>query len=389
MILRASFVATMDGPPIENGAVVVDGESIVDVGPLPDIRRTYQGEIVDLGERVILPGLINAHCHLDYTCLRGRMTPQKSFPDWIRAINAAKAELTREDYIKSINEGFAEARRFGTTCMINLTAFPELIQFVSPTLRTYWMAELIDVRTPEKAQEAVNAAMKSLENLPLRGLAPHAPYTASTALYRACQEKGGMLTTHLAESHEEMLMFRDQTGDLYDFIYSINPSFDSRGQTPLAYFLERLDRGEPWLIAHLNELGDEDFALLSERHPKFGIVHCPRSHEFFGHSPFQLDRLKGEFPISLGTDSLASNRDLRLFAEMRRFQAAFPDTDPETVLGMGTRSPALARLGQLRPRWYADLIAVPVTGPERDLFEQIIAFQGEPWVMIGGEAGTI
>jgi aminodeoxyfutalosine deaminase len=389
MILRASFVATMDGSPVENGAVVVDGESIVDVGPLHHIKRTYQGEIVDLGERVILPGLINAHCHLDYTCLRGRIPPQNSFTDWIRAINAAKTELTREAYISSINEGFAEARRFGTTCMINLTAFPELIQFVSPTLRTYWMAELIDVRTPGKAAETANSAMELLKDLPHRGLAPHAPYTASRELYQASQETSSIVTTHLAESHEEMLMFRDQTGDLYDFIHSINPSFDSRGQTPLAYFLERLDRGEPWLIAHLNELADEDFALLRDRHPKFGIVHCPRSHEFFGHSLFQFDRLKGEFPISLGTDSLASNRDLSMFAEMRRFQAAFPGTDPEMVLGMVTRSPALARLGQLRPRWYADMIAVPVSRPGRELFEQIIAFEGEPWVMIGGETGTI
>src|SRR5450432_359035 len=98
MILRARFVATMDGPPIENGAVVVEGESISAVGAIPDVRRVHHGEINDLGERIILPGLINAHCHLDYTCLRGRIPPQKSFTDWVRAINAAKAELPREDY---------------------------------------------------------------------------------------------------------------------------------------------------------------------------------------------------------------------------------------------------------------------------------------------------
>ena len=340
----------MDGPPIENGAVVVQGESIAAVGTLTDIRRVHQGEIFDLGERVILPGLINAHCHLDYTCLRGRIPPQKSFPGWVRAINAAKAQLTRDDYIKSINEGFAEARRFGTTSMVNLTAFPELIQFVRPTIQTHWVAEMIDVRMPGKAADIVNAAMKSLKNL------PHPGTRAACALHRLNRvvsgvpgaEKSVMLTTHLAESREEMLMFRDQTGELYDFILN-QPTFDSRGQTPVAYFLERLDRGKPWLIAHLNELADEDFALLSDRNPKLGIVHCPRSHGFFGHSPFQFDRLKQEFPVSLGTDSLASNQDLSLFAEMRRFQAAFPNTDPETVLGMVTRSPALARLGRLRP----------------------------------------
>src|ERR1700759_5452122 len=90
MILRARLVATMDGPPIENGAGVVDGETIADIGVFPEIRRTYQGGVVDLGERVLLPGLINAHCHLDYTCLRGKIARQKSFTAWIRAINTAK-----------------------------------------------------------------------------------------------------------------------------------------------------------------------------------------------------------------------------------------------------------------------------------------------------------
>lgn len=389
MILRARFVATMDGPPIENGAVVVEGESIAAVGAFSDVRGVHQGEIIDLGERVILPGLINAHCHLDYTCLRGRIPAQKSFTDWVRAINAARAQLTRDDYIDSINEGFAEARRFGTTSMVNLTAFPELIQFVRPTIRTHWMAELIDVRTPGKAQETVDGVMKSLEGSPRRGLAPHAPYTASTELYQVCQEKSVLLTTHLAESREEMFMFRDETGELYDFIRSINPAFDSGGLTPLAYFLKNLDCGEPWLIAHLNELTDEDLALLREKTSKFGIVHCPRSHEFFGHSPFQFDRLKQRFPISLGTDSLASNQDLNLFAEMRRFQTAFPNTTPEEILGMVTRTSCLAGVGRLHPKWHADLIAVPFNDSGETLFEQIIAFEGEPWVMIGGQTGTL
>jgi cytosine/adenosine deaminase-related metal-dependent hydrolase len=264
-----------------------------------------------------------------------------------------------------------------------------LANFVRPTIRTHWMAELIDVRMPGNAQETVDAAMESLEKLPLRGLAPHAPYTASTALYQACQEKSVMLTTHLAESREEMAMFRDQTGELYDFICSINPAFNSGGQTPVAYFLKNLDRGEPWLIAHLNELMEADFARFKERNSKFGIVHCPRSHEFFGHSPFQFDRLRQQFRVSLGTDSLASNRDLNLFAEMRRFQAAFPNTTSEEILGMVTRTPCLARVGRLRPEWYADFVAVPIHGSERSLFEQIIGFEGEPWVMIGGQTGTL
>src|SRR3954453_18549747 len=124
-ILRARMVVTMDGAPIEDGALVVDGDRVGMVGTFPEVRRFFSGEIMDLGESVLLPGLVNTHCHLDYTCLRGKISPQKSFTAWIQAINAAKAALTPEDYIESINDGFVEARRFGTTSIVNLTAFPE------------------------------------------------------------------------------------------------------------------------------------------------------------------------------------------------------------------------------------------------------------------------
>src|SRR5436305_5070599 len=128
MIVRARTVVTMDGPPIENGAVVISGDRVLDVGKFPEVSGRHAGEeIVDLGEQALLPGLINAHCHLDYTCLRGRIPPQESFTAWIRAINAAKRKLSPDDYVRSIDQGFAQAKEFGTTTIANLTAFPELV----------------------------------------------------------------------------------------------------------------------------------------------------------------------------------------------------------------------------------------------------------------------
>ena len=162
MIIRARIVVTMHGAPIENGAVAVSGNRIVDVGRFDDIKTRNAGNAVDLGEQALLPGLINAHCHLDYTCLRGKIPPQKSFTDWIRAINAEKSELSPKDYVASINDGFEEAKRFGTTAIANLTAFPELISQVQPPIRTWWFAELIDIRAPEHTNELVDAAIEAL-----------------------------------------------------------------------------------------------------------------------------------------------------------------------------------------------------------------------------------
>lgn len=422
MIIRARTVVTMDGAPIDNGAVAVSGSQIVEVGRFDDIKTRNAGNIVDLGEQALLPGLINAHCHLDYTCLRGKISRQKSFADWIRAINAEKSALSPEDFLASINDGFKEAKRFGTTTNANLTAFPELISQVQAPIRTCWFVELIDIRAPERANELVKSAIESLgrarsalvlseaEGGAPWGLAPHALFTASKDLFRRCEEIAQqehiLLTTHLAESREEMEMFRDGSGPLDEFMRSIERPMDDCGnETPLERFLDLIDssgslnrprtievnRPYPfWILAHLNELTEGDFDLLKQSNSKFHVVHCPRSHNYFGHSPFAFDRLRSlGFNICLGTDSLASNESLSLFDEMRAFQKKFPRISPEEIFQMVTVNPARAlrkenALGQMRPGFRADLIAIPCS-TSTDIFEQIIACDAPvSWSTING-----
>ena len=435
MIIRARTVVTMDRAPIENGAVAVSGNRIADVGRFDDIKTRNAGNAVDLGEQVLLPGLINAHCHLDYTCLRGKISPQKSFTDWIRAINTKKSELSPKDYVASIKDGFEEAKRFGTTAIANLTAFPELISQVQPPIRTWWFAELIDIRAPERANEFVDFAIDALRSsmecadtsalskrsrsrriaalqTPRWGLAPHAMLTASKDLFRRCEEIAQkndiLLTTHLAESREEMAMFRDASGPLYEFMKSIGrPMNDCGNETPLVLFLDLIGSGGSpnrqraievnrpylsWIVAHLNELTESDFDLLERSNSKFQIVHCPRSHNYFGHTPFAFERLRSlGFNVCLGTDSLASNQTLSLFDEMRAFQKNFPNISPNEILRLATVNPARAlrfenALGQIRPGFRADLIAVPSSG-STDVFEQIIACDAPvSWSMVNGRS---
>jgi cytosine/adenosine deaminase-related metal-dependent hydrolase len=422
MIIRARIVVTMDGAPIDNGAVAVSGNRIADVGRFDDIKTHNAGTTVDLGERVLLPGLINAHCHLDYACLRGKISPQKSFTNWIQAINAEKSELSPKDYVASINNGFTEAKRFGTTTITNLTAFPELISQVQPPIRTCWFAELIDIRAPERANELIDSAIESLGRLRPElvlgeadgsapsGLAPHALFTASKDLLRRCDEIAQrdhiLLTTHLAESREEMEMFRYRSGPLYEFMRSIGrPMNDCGSKTPLELFLDLIGSGGSpnrpraievkrpylsWIVAHLNELTESDFDLLERSNSKFHVAHCPRSHNYFGHSPFSFERLRSlGFNVCLGTDSLASNHTLSLFDEMRAFQKEFPSISAEEIFQMVTVNPARAlrqesALGQIRSGFGADLIAVPCS-TSTDIFEQILAFDGPvSWLMVNG-----
>jgi cytosine/adenosine deaminase-related metal-dependent hydrolase len=411
MIIRARRVVTMDGLPIEDGAVRVTGNRIGEVAKFSKFASD-DDEILDLGESILLPGLINAHCHLDYTCLRGKIPRQTSFTDWIRAINTEKAKLTADDYVASITAGFVEAQRFGTTTIANLTAFPELIGRIDEAVRTWWFAELIDVRVPKRANEIVDTVAESLKRVKNGGLAPHAPFTASTNVFRRCQEialrENTLLTTHLAESREEMEMFRDRSGPLFEFLRSLGRSMDDcGGTTPLERFFcglrlsgenspqgrsgVSLQKTARWIITHLNELTESDFDLLSKIRQKFSVAHCPRSHAYFRHSDFQFPRLQRlGFNICLGTDSLASNDDLSLFAEMREFHQKFAALKPEEVLETVTVNPARAlgrehELGKLSPNFLADMIAIPFRDSPT-VYQTILNFVGKvPWIMLHGK----
>jgi cytosine/adenosine deaminase-related metal-dependent hydrolase len=396
MIIRARTVVSMEGEPIDDGAVAVSGSTIADVGRFDEVRQRQSGEVLDLGEQVLMPGLINAHCHLDYTMLRGTIPPPRSFSDWIQAINAEKAKLTEQDYIDSIHAGFAEARSFGTTTILNLIALPKLVAAIKePPVKTWWFGELIDVRDPDGAERIADEAAEFLKPAGRWGLAPHAPFTASPRLYVRCEEiarrENILLTTHLAESREEMEMFRDARGAAFDFLKEIGRPMDDCGrETPLSLFLRTRTIDQRWIVAHLNELDAGDFDLLGAA-PKFHIAHCPRSHAFLGHAPFALERLRAlGFNICLGTDSLASNSSLSMFAEMRELLRKEPCLSPRETLEMATVNAAAAigqrnSLGCIRAGAQADLIALPLR-PATDVFESIVGYdEAVSWMMVDGK----
>jgi len=257
---------------------------------------------------------------------------------------------------------------------------------------------LIDVRAPEHENEIVDRALESLQPAHNSGLAPHALFTASADLYHRCQEiapqRNILLTTHLAESHEEMEMFHDASGPLYEFMKNIGrPMEDCGNETPLESFVGALgNRPNPqWIVAHLNELTERDFELLERSTRQFHIVNCPRSHDYFKHSHFPFERLRSlGFNICLGTDSLASNEDLSLFAEMRAFQRREPAISPEEIVKMVTINPAMAlhqekMIGRIRPGFCANLIAVQCSEGDKP-FEQIVGFDGSiDWIMVNGK----
>lgn len=397
MIVRARTVITMAAGVIENGAVVIDGNRIVAVGPYDEVRAAHGGEAEDIGERALLPGLINAHCHLDYTCLRNAIPRQPSFTDWIREINARKRALEPVDYLRSIEAGFAEAKRFGTTSIVNYESFPNLIGEIRDPLRTWWCAELIDVGTNTEPRKTICDAWDRLAEarspLASGALAPHALYTASPDLFRACAALSAdvLCTTHLAESGDETQMFRFGSGPLHDFLAGLGRDNSDCGRdTPFARAAKLCRPMARWLFAHANELSDDDVARI-EALDGFNVAHCPRSHAYFQHAPFAYERLRDAGAnICIATDSLASAPDLSLLGELRSFRSKRPHVSAIEALEMVTVNPARAlacdaKLGRIAPGYLADIIAVPFDGPRADAAEAVVGFEGEiDWFLLNG-----
>jgi cytosine/adenosine deaminase-related metal-dependent hydrolase len=163
-----------------------------------------------------------------------------------------------------------------------------------------------------------------------------------------------------------------------------------KGKTPLAVMLERGVINDQWIVVHLNELSEEDFVHL-EKGPRFHIAHCPRSSRYFQHRPFAMQELRDlRFNICLGTDSLASNSSLSLFAEMQSVRDAYRWLHPERILELATTNGALAlhkenALGKIRTGFQADLVALPIEHGRGDIFEKIIAWsETVPWMLVAG-----
>jgi cytosine/adenosine deaminase-related metal-dependent hydrolase len=407
MIYRSRILVTMDGPPIEDGAVVVRAEFIVAAGPWPDLRLAFpREEVFDLGEITLLPGLINAHCHLDYSNLRHAILPPHSFTEWIGRINAIKRSLHPDDYLAAIEHGFAEIKRWGTTTVLNIESFPELMwKMPAPPLRTWWFYEMIDVRQPIPTEELVAGVLLFFQErragwLGGMGLSPHAPFTASPELYRLCHDyalRTGMpWTTHLGESAEERAMFVAGQGPLYAFLASLGRPMDDcgHGRSALAQLASAGNIGPECIAVHLNELEEEDLRLLSADGPLAGmtIVHCPLSHRYFQHHDFPADRLHRQgVNLCIATDSPASEGSFSLLEELRAFAGNHPQFTPAELLATVTTNPARAlgltgRLGCIRAGAWADLAAFPCgENPAGNIYAEVVnCRQPVSWMMVQG-----
>lgn len=384
IVLRARVVLPVSRPPIENGAVSIIGNRIAAVGCWPEIRAQKNAAIVDLGEAILLPGLVNAHCHLDYTAMAGQLAPPRYFVDWIQLITTSKSGWIYSDFAESWLAGAKMLLRTGTTTVGDIEMVPELLPDVwsATPLRVFSFLEMTGVKSRRPPREIIAEALEKIASLPSGsrrvGFSPHAPYSTTPELLRlaghAARRHRLPLVVHVAESNQEFEMFVHGTGGMFTWLKRNGRDMSDCGLgTPVQHLERQGLLGKNLLAVHVNYLGPKDAALLAKR--KVSIVHCPRSHAYFKHRPFPLTELAAaDINICIGTDSLASLYrprkhllELNLFDEMRELAAAHPALSPETILEMATVNGALAlgmkkTIGEISPKARADVIAIPHAG---------------------------
>lgn len=402
VILRARALLPISAPLIENGAVVIYGDRVVAADAWgripPQLTSAKAATVLDLGDVVLLPGLVNGHCHLDYTDMAGFWPSPKKFTDWIPWMLAAKAEWSYSNYARSWLNGAKMLLHSGTTTVADIEAAPELLPDVwdSTPLRVLSFLEMTSVRSKREPAEILDEALKKIDSLSHRrcaaALSPHAPYSTSAELLRLCAraawEKKIHTAVHVAESRQEFEMFAHARGEMFDWLKKNGRNNSDCGLgTPIQH-LDRAGLANGSFIAiHANYLGDCDFDLLAKR--KVSVVHCPRSHEYFQHETFPLKKLRAaNVNVCLGTDSLATvakngkdSLELNLFSEMQAFSRSNPSCGPDTILKMATVNGARAlglagKIGELSSYAYADLIAIPFAGNISDACEAALNFHG-------------
>ncbi|MEE9294748.1 MAG: amidohydrolase family protein [Phycisphaerae bacterium] len=385
MLLRARYVLPVDGPPIKNGAVRVSGDCIAQVGRARDLTGLPPANgdaavdpVIDFGDAVILPGLVNAHTHLDLTHWAGKVEPDSDFVGWLERLRVAMhaADDIQRELADSADEGMRRSLALGVTTVGDITSRPAAVrrQLSHGPLRVVSFGEVIATgknrgRLSRRLQAAVDGTYAS-DYLAI-AVSPHAPYTIESDGIRACVESAGRLglrmCMHLAESPAEARYTQRGDGPFRDFLERMG-LWDEVTRCPrmapvaLAHVCGVL--GPRTVLAHCNYVSDEDMRLI--RASGAHVAYCPRTHAAFGHEPHRFGEMMAMgINVCVGTDSLASNPSLSVLDEIRFLRSMWADFDGHTLLEMatirGARALGLAdRIGTLTPGKSADITVVPL-----------------------------
>ena len=365
IVLTAGWVVPVSRPPIRDGRVAVEDGVVTWVGA-PSEAGAPEGPEQDLGRGVLLPGLVNAHCHLELSHLRGRLERGKGFAPWVEQVVSLRSADGPGAVRAAAARAIREAQGTGTVAIGDVSNdLAHLDLLAGSRLSAVVFHELLGWN-PARAAALVEGAEARALRPEERGvevrLAAHAPHSASPALFAELIKRGGPAAVHLAESAEESRFLLRGDGAWMRFLERRGLGglpFDPPGVSPVRY-LDELGALRPGLVAaHCVYVDDADRARLAKNEVHVAI--CPRSNLSLGVGiPPVPDLLAAGVRLCLGTDSLASVDSLDLVDDAAALHEEFPDLDPAVIVEMatlgGARALKLEGLGAIARGMRADLV---------------------------------
>jgi 5-methylthioadenosine/S-adenosylhomocysteine deaminase len=381
-IYSARWLLPITSAPIDDGAIAIEGQTILTVGPLAEVEAAYpDAPIRHYRDAAILPGFVNSHSHLELTVMRGFLENEEGdFFAWLRKLTIARMAMTNEDLFVSSVCGAIEAARAGITCLGDSSSFAvESMRALKEIgLRSVVYQESFG---PDARLAAENLArlrdqvseMLALQTAEVRaGVSPHAPYTVSglqlEMISRLAIDESLPLMMHAAESEAERSFMTEGTGPFADGLQKRGIEWRAPGVSTIQYLGRHGVLDTRPLLAHCINVDEADQELIKAE--RAGVAHCPKSNAKLRHgrAPF-LQFIKAGINAGLGSDSVASNNTCDILEEARfatlltRLDRDADSINAEQALYAATLGGASAmglddRIGSLEEGKQADLAIV-------------------------------
>lgn len=338
--LSASWLYPVSSAPLKNGVLILDSE-----GTITDILTAAQAgqqklENIQHYEGVLIPGLINTHCHLELSHLQGKIAEHTGLPGFVQQIMQQRAASAVE-IESAMQQADATMYASGIVAVGDISNQP-VSRGVKLQSKIYYhtFVEAMGFN-PLKAKEIIQNAIVTKDAFaPLKAtIVPHAPYSVSTALFaeiaQLSAEASESVSIHNQESPAENEFFETKTGHflkLYGFLGLDIAFFEAQGKTSLQTYLPLLAAAPKTLLVHNTFSSKEDLEFAALTHQNLYWCLCPNANLYIENRLPDINLLKNAgIKITLGTDSLASNHQLSILSEMRTIQQQAAVSFPEAL----------------------------------------------------------
>lgn len=330
---------------------------------------TIPPEQVQHFEGLLCPGFVNAHCHLELSHMKGAVAEGNKLVPFLQSVMTGRNSFSAAEKAQALQQAIAETVRNGIVAVGDIANGTDTLSYrPGAGFHIHTFVESIGFTETKAAERFAYAgqvyrqfAEQQSKDKELRqSVVPHAPYSVSGALFSLINrcDPGGLLSIHNEETEAENELYRTKQGDMFDLYHTLNIDasfFEASGKTSLQTYLPQLPDRNPVILVHNTFMNEEDLTFLKNSGKDVYLCLCPNANWYIERRlpPVTLFMESG-LPVCLGTDSLASNHELNIWAEIQTLQKHFPQINLETLLCWATSNGARAlqmedRLGSIEP----------------------------------------